>query len=282
MKRTHWPAGADGRRQPRSAGWAARVIAATMIFAAPVGAAGQPPSLSVQLNGNAFRPGDVMELRVSLLPGAQPASTDAYVVLQTPDQRYMSLQLGGALVTGVVPIVRGLTPVSLSMPMFAITIPAGTPPGTYRWLAAVTQAGSLNIHDGISEVGFRIGTSPSAKVFTGLNFAPWMFDQNPEHGATASVTQIIARLATLAPWTTWVKLFGTGGGLDRAPAIARSLGLLVACGAWLNGDDASNNQELTALENLGSGGLCDMLMLAARRCSATNSRRPSSWRTLPE
>ncbi len=245
------------------------VVAAALAMACVVGvpraaaAAPDPPSLSVQLNGNAFRPGDVMELRVSLLAGAQPAITDAYVVLQTPDQAYLSLQLGGSLVPGVVPIARGLTAQNVSIPIWTVTIPQGTPPGEYRWLSAVTQTGTANIYDGISEVRFRVGGSPSTRPFMGLNFSPFMFDQNPETGDFASPTQIMARLATLAPWTTWVRLFGTGGGLDKAPALAKGLGLKVACAAWLNSSTAANDQELTALEILGRAGQCDLLIVGS-------------------
>ena len=244
-------------------------MAAALTVACVVGvpraaeAAPDPPSLSVQLNGNAFRPGDVMELRVSLLAGAQPAIADAYVVLQTPDQTYLSLQLGGSLVPGVVPIARGLTAQNVSIPIWTVAIPQGTPSGEYRWLSAVTQTGTANIYDGISEVRFRIGGSPSTTPFVGLNFSPFMFDQNPELGAIASPTQITARLATIAPWTQWIRLFGTGGGLDRAPALAKGLGLRVACAAWLSSNPAANDAELTTLEALGRAEQCDLLIVGS-------------------
>ncbi len=227
----------------------------------PAAAAPDPPSLSVQLNGNAFRPGEVMELRVSMLTGAQRAVTDAYVVLQTPGQTYFSLQLGGSLVPGVVPIARRLAAQNASIPIWTVTIPQGTPSGEYRWLSALTQTGTANIYDGISEVRFRVGGSPSTRPFLGLNFSPFMFDQSPDIGAVVSPTQITARLATIAPWTQWIRLFGTGGGLDKAPALAKGFGLKVACAAWLSNDPVADNQELTALETLGRAGQCDMLIV---------------------
>lgn len=132
--------------------------------------------------------------------------------------------------------------------------------------AAQPLAGTLDVFDGISEARFRVGAEPGTRVFAGLNFSPWMFDQNPTRGATVSATQLTARLATIAPWTRSVRLFGTGGGLDRAPAIARGMGLQVACAAWLDREPAAtqaNHQELARLEALGRAGVCDVLIVGS-------------------
>jgi exo-beta-1,3-glucanase (GH17 family) len=154
-------------------------------------------------------------------------------------------------------------PVELTVSLLQVVIPAGAPLGDYRFLAALTQPGTTSIVDGIGETRFRVGTVPGGKVFDGLNFAPWVADQNPELGATASPVQIRARLATVAPWTRLVRLFGTGGGLDQAPAIARQLGLQVACGAWIGPVPTANDAELTVLEALGRAGVCDLLVVGS-------------------
>jgi exo-beta-1,3-glucanase (GH17 family) len=237
-------------------------IFATAVVACSSALHAQPPSLSVQLNGNSFRPGDTLDVRVSLLAAPQPTSIDAYVVLEAPGPRHLSLQPGGALVPGIVPIARAFVPFDLTTRIWSVVVPSGIPVGVYRWLSAATSQGSADVFDGISEARFRVGAAPGAKVFAGLNFSPFMFDQRPG-ATTVSPIQLTARLATIAPWTRWIRLFGSNDGLDRAPAIARSMGLQVACAAWLEYPSPANEQELSRLEALGRAGLCDLLIVGS-------------------
>src|SRR2546423_1234231 len=69
----------------------------------------------------------------------------------------------------------------------------------------------------------------------GLNFGPYIAGQNPNTNPAPQITvaQIRGRLQIVAPYTTWIRTFGSTNGLEAIPAVARSFGLKVAAGAWI-------------------------------------------------
>jgi len=107
-------------------------------------------TLTTTTNAATVRPGEVMRLRVRLRKDKSNTRADAYVVLQLPTGQLLSWT-GGGLVPGLQPIARNFVPVDLDLEVAALPIPAGTPPGVYRWLSALTQAGTLNLLTGIAE-----------------------------------------------------------------------------------------------------------------------------------
>jgi hypothetical protein len=112
-------------------------------------------TLSTNLNGSRFRPGQRMDVSVSLLPGTSPAPADAYLVLQLPNGQFLSWT-GGGLVPGLVPIARGVHPQRFHGKLAELQIPPGVPVGPYRWLSALAQPGTLNLVTPISEARFSI------------------------------------------------------------------------------------------------------------------------------
>lgn len=112
-------------------------------------------SLTTSLNDPVLSPGETLSLSASLIPGVSLAPVDAYVVVQLPDGQFLSWT-GTALVPGLVPIVRDFTPIRFSGEIGRLVIPAGTPPGTYRWLSALAQPGTLNLLTPIAETTFTI------------------------------------------------------------------------------------------------------------------------------
>jgi hypothetical protein len=88
--------------------------------------------------------GEMLALTASFTPGVLPVLADAYIVLRTPDGAMLSLTLSG-FVPGLVPFARN-APLStaLSLEVLRTVVPAGTPPGTYAWLSALTEPGTLN------------------------------------------------------------------------------------------------------------------------------------------
>jgi exo-beta-1,3-glucanase (GH17 family) len=83
-----------------------------------------------------------------------------------------------------------------------------------------------------------------AQRLIGLNFSPYVDGQDPNLGSVVNEAQLRTRLQIVAPYTQWVRTFGSTHGLERTGAVARSLGLKVALGAWLGRDRAANGLEI--------------------------------------
>lgn len=111
--------------------------------------------LTTALNASSFRPGDAVVLTATLTPGPSPQPVDAYIVVRLPSGSYLSWT-GASLVPGLVPIVRSLRPVDYQGVVARVTVPVGTPPGSYAWLSAVTSPGTLNLLSAIAETPFTI------------------------------------------------------------------------------------------------------------------------------
>jgi uncharacterized repeat protein (TIGR03803 family) len=104
-----------------------------------------PQGLSLQANVSALRAGQTLTVNAVLTPGDLTARADAYVVIQMPWGAYYSLQIGGGLVPGLVPIVRNFTPMAITLPIFVHTFAANYPPGPYTFLSALTVPGTLQL-----------------------------------------------------------------------------------------------------------------------------------------
>jgi hypothetical protein len=116
---------------------------------------GAPPSapLSVSLNQSTFSRTDTLITTVLAVSGVIATPVDAYIVLNV-GSGFLSLQLDGRLVPGLVPIARGIVLPSVSAPF---TFPlAGAPPGAYTWLAAVTTPGTLTLVSPLASTPFTI------------------------------------------------------------------------------------------------------------------------------
>jgi len=113
------------------------------------------PALTTDVNDVEFGAGQSMAVDASLGAGPVATRADAYIVLELPNGQLMSWT-GAGLVPGLVPVARGIVPVSLTAPVAQITIPRGAPAGRYTWLSALTAAGTLNLLTPISESVFTI------------------------------------------------------------------------------------------------------------------------------
>jgi hypothetical protein len=112
------------------------------------------PTLTLGLNQDSFRSGQTLTLTATLTPGSTTVTADAYVVVRLPDGSFLSLGLGGAVVPGIVPIARGLVPFSFSGELLRYTFGAGEPPGSYTFIAGLTQPGTLAVIGGIDQRPF--------------------------------------------------------------------------------------------------------------------------------
>jgi hypothetical protein len=107
-------------------------------------------SLTTAVNAPALRTGQTMRLTGRMRKDKTRTAVDAYVVLQLPGGQLLSWT-GGGFAPGLVPLVRNFVPVDIDTQILAFQIPAGAPPGVYKWLSALTQTGTMNLLTGISE-----------------------------------------------------------------------------------------------------------------------------------
>jgi hypothetical protein len=112
-------------------------------------------TLSTTVNAPALKVGQTMRVAARLRKDKTRTAADAYVVLQLPNGQLLSWT-GGGFAAGIVPIARNIVPVDLDLEVLALQIPPGTPPGLYKWLSALTQAGTMNLLTGIAERPFTI------------------------------------------------------------------------------------------------------------------------------
>jgi cytoskeletal protein CcmA (bactofilin family) len=112
-------------------------------------------TLSTTVNTPDLKVGQTMRVGARLRKDKTRTAADAYVVLQLPNGQMLSWT-GGGFTNGIVPIARGFVPVDLDLELLALQIPPGTPPGLYKWLSALTQAGTMNLLTGISERPFTV------------------------------------------------------------------------------------------------------------------------------
>jgi hypothetical protein len=107
---------------------------------------GPPPmGLSVWLNAGTYRTGDQLVLTAALSPLALPRRVDAYIVVRLPTGQFLSLQLNGSVVPGIVPIARNFVPFTFETPILRYTFAGGEPPGAYTWFAGLVQPGTLTL-----------------------------------------------------------------------------------------------------------------------------------------
>lgn len=97
----------------------------------------------------------------------------------------------------------------------------------------------------------------------GLDFSPYVDGQDPNRGSVVSEPQLRARLQIVAPYTQWVRFFGSTAGLQNGPRVAREFGLDTACSAWIGRDPAANDREVVALIDNATRGYCDLLIVGS-------------------
>jgi hypothetical protein len=114
------------------------------------------PGLAVALNSGGFAAGDRLVLAASLTPLAVPRPVDAYIVVRLPTGQYLSLQLGGALVPGIVPIAQGFVPFDFAGTLAQYTFTGAEPLGTYTWYAALTEPGTLAFIGPVEQIAFTV------------------------------------------------------------------------------------------------------------------------------
>ena len=106
-------------------------------------------------------------------------------------------------------------------------------------------------------------SSQGVNKLYGLDFGPYMDGQNPDRGSQVSKDQIIERMTIIAPYTTWVRTYGTENGLEYCGPIAHEMGLKTAIGAWLSKDSEVNDRQINELINEAKAGYVDLAIVGS-------------------
>ena len=112
------------------------------------------PALRIYLNSQSLRPGAPLTVGLSLDAPPGPLDRDVYVALQFPDGSLRFLDEAGQVTPTATPYLRHWTGAALVRKAFAYTFTGGESVGTYRWLAAFAEPGTLNFVGRIVEAPF--------------------------------------------------------------------------------------------------------------------------------
>jgi exo-beta-1,3-glucanase (GH17 family) len=85
-----------------------------------------------------------------------------------------------------------------------------------------------------------------------------MYEDGQEPGDTITEEQVERRIKILKPHTKWIRSFSCVEGNEHIPRIAKKHGLKNMVGAWLSDDLDKNEEEITALIQLGKEGCVDI------------------------
>jgi hypothetical protein len=117
-----------------------------------------PPSLTVQLNATAFTPGQTLVVTATSAPGSPPEPVDAYIVIKLPNGQFLSAQLGGGFVPGILPIATNIVPPALTQQVAQYAFNGSEPVGTYTWFAVFTTPGTQNFVSALDQDTFVFTT----------------------------------------------------------------------------------------------------------------------------
>ncbi|MEN8174344.1 MAG: glycosyltransferase [Pseudomonadota bacterium] len=81
----------------------------------------------------------------------------------------------------------------------------------------------------------------------GFSFSPFQVKQDPEKGRFPSIEQIDRDLALLQDKVHAVRTYTVEGAMGEIPRLAAARGLNVTLGAWINRDQASNDEQIERL-----------------------------------
>jgi exo-beta-1,3-glucanase (GH17 family) len=104
--------------------------------------------------------------------------------------------------------------------------------------------------------------APAPRKVFGLDFSPFVYPgQDPNLNVQISDTQLTILLANLAPYTQWIRTFGLTLGQQDIAAIARSMGLKTAIGAFLDGNSANDSAQIATLIQEAQAGNVDVAVV---------------------
>ncbi len=143
-----------------------------------------------------------------------------------------------------------------SATQITVIVPAGATSGPIT----ISKSGCNDVRTS----AFTVQTTvPGPGMLYGLNFSPYTEGQDPNQGSQISKKQLKKRMRIIAPFTKWIRTFGTSGGLDKAGQVAHNFELKAAIGAWLSRDLSANEREISALIDIAQAGNADFLIVGS-------------------
>lgn len=109
--------------------------------------------------------------------------------------------------------------------------------------------------------GRLISSSQDVNKLYGLDFSPFKDVQNPNNGSQVDRNQVVECLKVIAPYTTWIRTYGTGAGQEYVGPKAHKMRLKTAIGAWISSDKEANNREINELINESRAGYVDLAIV---------------------
>ncbi|PAV14145.1 hypothetical protein ASJ81_15465 [Methanosarcina spelaei] len=97
----------------------------------------------------------------------------------------------------------------------------------------------------------------------GINFSPYMDGQSPDYGSKIDKKQVTNRMKIMAPYTEWIRTYGTENGLEYAGPVAHEMGLKTAISAWLSGDTEANERQISKLIDEAKAGNVDLAIVGS-------------------
>ena len=91
----------------------------------------------------------------------------------------------------------------------------------------------------------------------GFNFSPYKNGQDPNTGTVIPLSQLKERMRIIAPYTEWVRAFGSTNGIENTCQVAHEYELKCLGSAWLSADLSANERELYGLIQAGKAGHLD-------------------------
>jgi len=107
------------------------------------------------------------------------------------------------------------------------------------------------------------GSGVTTYKIYGLNFSPYVDGQDPTLGSIVGEEQLKQRMQIIAPYTEWIRTFGSTHGLEKAGQIAHELNLGAAIGAWLDSDLETNEIEMENLIDAAKGGYVELAIVGS-------------------
>ncbi len=135
------------------------------------------------------------------------------------------------------------TPTDSSTPALTLELEPNDNPLLAPELPSVSLTGGTKIH--------------------GINFGPFVREGSAPGATDLSESELTNLLTNLAPYTEWVRTYGTNNGQDKIGEIAHSLGLSVAMGAWLDADLPTNTTQINDVIALAKAGHADMVIIGS-------------------
>lgn len=125
--------------------------------------------------------------------------------------------------------------------------------------AGSTGEGSISSED-LTQIS--VSSENTTKLY-GINFGPYVDGQNPNYGSQVDREQVKERLTIIAPYTIWIRTYGTENGLENIGPVAHEMGLKTAIGAWLGSDTDANDKQINELIDEAKNGYVDLAIVGS-------------------